>query len=117
MVRGDLRRFVVGDDGAVEQQPADRDLAHHLEEAVRRRAARARACPLWNHMSSVIARAGERLLRRAELLHRGAERRRALAFAATNFATSPRNAWRFAPPAWPSLRPTRSIAWMWFVPS
>ena len=36
---------------------------------------------------------------------------------ATNAPTSLPNAWTFAPPRCISLRPTRSIAWMWLVPS
>jgi hypothetical protein len=38
-------------------------------------------------------------------------------FVATNVPTSFANACTFAPPRCISLRPTRSIAWMWFVPS
>ncbi len=37
--------------------------------------------------------------------------------ALTNADTSLPNAATFAPPRCISLRPTRSIAWMWFVPS
>jgi hypothetical protein len=36
---------------------------------------------------------------------------------ATKAPTSARKARVLAPPFWPSLRPTRSMAWMWLVPS
>ena len=37
--------------------------------------------------------------------------------ACTKAPMSPRSFWKLAPPFWPSLRPTRSMAWMPVVPS
>ena len=54
---------------------ADRRLGHHLEEAVRVRAAPVAMLPVWNHMSRRIALPPSASCASAERLHRGAERR------------------------------------------
>src|SRR3954466_4321917 len=65
----EARLLLVGDDAALEQEPADRGLAHHLEEAVRVERDLLHLAAL-EPPEELERRAAHGLLRLRELLHR-----------------------------------------------